>query len=324
MAISRKVKVKLLTTMLKIRRFEETIVKRYPEQKMRTPVHLYIGQEAVAAAVCSHLKKSDFLFSTHRNHGHYIAKGADMRLLMAELYGKVTGCAKGKAGSMHPVSPEFGIPGTSAIVGGAISLAVGVGLALKLKKEGKVSVAFFGDGAVDEGSFFESLNFAALKKLPVVFVCENNFYATNSPLLTRQSLDNIADKAKVFGVPGIRVDGNDVLRMYPLAKKAIERARKGLGPTLIECRTYRFKGHVGPECDHEKGCRPRFELEKWIKKCPLTQYTSKLLKDKLLSQKRYQLLVSQVDKEIEKALVFAQESPYPQRSDAFSNVYYPG
>ncbi len=319
--MTKKVKIHLLSTMLKIRRFEEKIIDVYPAQDMKTPVHLYIGEESIAAGVCSNLKKDDYIFSTHRNHGHCIAKNIDIKYLMAELYGKVTGCSKGKGGSMHPVAPECGILGTSAIVGGGIPLAVGTALATQLNKDGRVSVAFFGDGAADEGTFHESLNFASLKKLPVVFVCENNFYATNSHILARQPHDNIAKRAEGYNIQGIQVDGNDVLVVYEIAKEAIQKARSGGGPTFIECKTYRWKGHVGPECDYEKGCRPKEELEEWMTVCPIDKYENYLEKDRVITDIEYKAIVKQIDEEIESALRFGKESPFPDERELFEDVY---
>jgi acetoin:2,6-dichlorophenolindophenol oxidoreductase subunit alpha len=224
---------KLFTTMLTIRTVEERVAALYPEQEIKCPVHLCTGQEAVAAGVCIHLAKDDTIFSTHRSHGHCIAKGMELKPLIAELYGKTTGCARGKGGSMHLVDPERGIPGTTAIVGGCIPLAVGAALSAVLQKKAAVSAAFFGDGAVDEGAFAESLNFAALRKLPVVFVCENNNYATNSPRSARQPDVPIAERAAAYGMPGVAGDGNDVLEVYRLAEKAARRARRGEGEMLL-------------------------------------------------------------------------------------------
>lgn len=308
--------------MLKIRRFEERIIDLYPEQQMRTPVHLYIGQEAIAAGVCADLKQEDYIFSTHRNHGHFIAKGIDLKPFMAELYGKESGCSRGKGGSMHIVAKEYGIFGASAIVAGSLALAVGAALACKMKKEKRVTVAFFGDGAVDEGTFHEGLNFAALKKLPVIFVCENNFYATNSHQSARQSQDNIAKRAESYGMLGAQVDGSDVLKVYDWAKEAIDKARTGFGPSLIECRTYRFRAHVGPECDYEKGCRPKEELEEWMEKCPVQTYKNHLLKHKIISESEIADMVEEIDAQIDAAVEFAKTSPFPDTSEIFQDVYY--
>jgi TPP-dependent pyruvate/acetoin dehydrogenase alpha subunit len=308
--------------MLKIRLFEEKIVELYPEQEMKTPVHLCLGQEAIAAGVCAHLHPGDHIFSTHRNHGHCLAKGMDMNLLMAEIYGKRTGCSKGKGGSMHPVAPEVGILGTTSIVGGCIALATGTALASKMRHDNRVSVTFFGDGAVDEGIFHESLNFAALKQLPVVYVCENNFYACNSPLAARQPHDNIALRAQGYDIPSIQVHGNDVQAVWQAALEAISRARAGHGPTLLECRTYRWKGHVGPECDWERGCRPKEELEAWMARCPVEAYQEHLLAERIISNSELQALIQRINDEINAAVQFGKESPFPEKSDLFEDVFF--
>lgn len=307
--------------MLKIRRFEEKIVELYPAQDMRTPVHLYIGQEAIATGVCLNLRKDDYIFSNHRGHGHCIAKGMDLKPMMAEFYGRKTGCCKGKGGSMHIVDPENGILGTSAIVGGGLPLAVGAALASVMKENGRISVAFFGDGAVDEGSFHESLNFASLKKLPVLFVCENNFYATSSHQSVRQPSDDIAQLAEGYRIPGVSIDGNDVITVFKTAQKAVKLARSGKGPTLIECKTYRWKGHVGPDCDVEKGCRPKEELEQWIKRCPVKWFKELLLNENLMSESEMSQVAKLVDEEIEEAVVFAKNSPFPEERELLEDVY---
>jgi pyruvate dehydrogenase E1 component alpha subunit len=313
---------KLYEMMLRIRRFEEKVIEVYPLQDMKTPVHLYIGEEAIAAGVCINLRKDDYVFTSHRSHGHCIAKGVDMRMLMAEFYGRKTGCCKGKGGSMHPCDPENGIPGTTAIVGGSIPIAVGTALASVMKDEDRVSVAFFGDGAVDQGTFHESMNFASLKKLPVIFLCENNFYATNSPQSARQPHDNIAMRAKGYAMPGIQIDGNDMIAVYETAKEAIDRARAGGGPTLIECRTYRWKGHVGPDCDVEKGCRPRDEHDLWLKKCPVEKTRKYLLENKIMTDKEMGKLLDKINIEVNEALEFGRSSPFPDPKELYEDVYY--
>lgn len=311
-------------TMLRIRRFEEKLIELYPEQEIKTPVHLYIGEEAIATGVCANLKKEDYIFSTHRCHGHYIAKGGDLKALMAELYGKRTGCSKGKGGSMHLVAPEVGILGTSSIVGGITPLAVGAALASTMQENGRVAVAFLGDGGVDEGSFHESLNFASLKKLPALFICENNFYATNSPQRARQSADNIAEKAESYTMPGVRVDGNDVKAVFKAARDAIERARKGEGPTLIECRTYRWMAHVGPNYDFESGARSKEELDEWMKKCPIRRYEEFLLSQNIISTSEITQITQHVDKEIEEAVIFGKDSPFPDETELLDDLFSGG
>ncbi len=311
----------LYASMLRIRLFEERIVDLYPAQEMKCPVHLCIGQEAIAAGVALNLRKDDYLFSNHRGHGHYLAKGGAMRELMAEFYGRTTGCSRGKGGSMHIVDVEAGILGTSAIVGGGIPMGVGAALASVMRGDGRVSVVFFGDGGYDEGVFFESFNFAALKKLPVVLVCENNLYATNSHQSARQPLCRIADSARAFGAPGICVDGNDAAAVYRAAGEAVERARAGEGPTLIEARTYRWKGHVGPETDFEKGCRPEEELQEWIERCPVRNLRNTLMDNGLLTGEEEDRIRAEITEEIDDALRFALESPLPNVEELYSDLY---
>lgn len=216
----------LYVAMLRMRRIEEKIAELLSgEPEIICPVHLYIGQEAVAAGVCAHLRKEDYVFSTHRSHGHYLAKGGDIRALVAELYGRVTGCSRGRGGSMHVASPNIGLPGSSAIVAGTIPLAIGAALAFSIRKQDNVAVAFFGDGATNEGAFYESLNFASLKKLPVIFVCENNAYSTHMPVSECLADTRIYRKADAFNMPGTRVDGNNVMDVLRAAGKAITDAR---------------------------------------------------------------------------------------------------
>ncbi len=317
----RELLLRLYHTMLKIRMFEEKIIEVYPVQDMRCPVHLYIGQEAVAAGVCVNLNKEDYIFSTHRNHGHCIAKGSDFRLMMAEFYGKKTGYCKGKGGSMHMVDPENGILGTSAIVGGGIPIAVGTALASTLMRDGRVSVAFFGDGASEEGTFFESLNFAVLKRLPVVFVCENNFYATNSPISQRQPDPDIVKRVEGYGMPCVQVDGNNVLSVYEEAKKAVERARAGRGPSFIECRTYRWRGHVGPEEDFEKGCRPKEELDEWMKRCPLKNFEDFIVNNRCITREGIEKMKEELAVELDDAIAYGRSAPEPREEEVFDDVY---
>jgi pyruvate dehydrogenase E1 component alpha subunit len=314
--------IDLYRMMLLIRRFEEIIIDVYPIQDMKTPVHLYIGQEAIATGVCANLTKEDYVFTTHRSHGHCLAKGVDPKVLYAEFYGRTTGCCKGKGGSMHPASAEYGIPGTTAIVGGGIPIAVGTSLASKMKGENRVSVAFFGDGATDEGVFHESLNFASLKKLPVIFVCENNFYSVNSPLSARQPHDNISRKAESYDIPGIQLDGNDVMAIYAAAKKAVQRVNNNEGPIFIECRTYRWKQHVGPDCDYEKGCRPKEELFGWMENCPIEKCKAILLEQKMIDETELLKIREKIDFDLESDLKYAKESPLPDAKELYNDVYF--
>ncbi|MDP8229919.1 MAG: thiamine pyrophosphate-dependent dehydrogenase E1 component subunit alpha [Candidatus Gorgyraea atricola] len=319
--IDRKTFIWLFETMLKIRMVEEKIIELYPDQEIKCPVHLCIGQEAIAAGVCANLKKTDYVFSNHRGHGHYIANGGDLNEFMAELYGRVTGCSKGKGGSMHLADTKNGFMGSSAIVGGGIPIAVGAAMGSVMQEQKRISVVFFGDGATDEGTFNESLNFAALKKLPVVFVCENNFYATNSPASARQALDNIYKKGLPYGIPGIKIDGNDVGEVFEAARVAVERAKNNKGPSLLECRTYRWKGHVGPDCDFETGCRPRGELDRWLKKCPIERFRKSILKEGILSIRDIGDIKESLGREIEKAVSFAKSSSFPKKEGLLEDVY---
>jgi len=319
--IPKKSLVELYTTMLKIRMFEEKIVELYPAQEMKCPVHLCIGQEAIAAGVCKALKDNDYIFSNHRGHGHCLAKGMSMKSMMAELYGRVTGCSGGKGGSMHLIDSARGILGTSAIVGGGIPMGVGSALASRIKGDHKVTVIFFGDGAFDEGVFYESINFASLKKLPVVFVCENNFYATNSPQPARQSACEIAHSAAAFGAPGICLDGNNVVDVYNVATEAVLLARSGGGPSLIEAKTYRWKGHVGPEVDFEKSPRTKEELLQWIEKCPVKNFEKALRKAGLITDAEVDAIPQVILAELEEAVSFALKSPYPEPSDLYTDLY---
>ena len=308
-------------TMLRIRRVEEKIAELYPEQEMRCPVHLYIGQEAIATGVCANLQRDDYVLGTYRGHGIYLAKGGDLKAMLAELYGKRTGCAKGKGGSMHLVAPEVGFLGTSALVGGCIPLAVGTALGSVMQRNNNVAVVFFGDAATEEGVFHESLNFASLKKLPVIFVCENNFYAVHSHLFARQASDNIYKRAEAHNMPGVRVNGNDVIAVFEAAQEAIKRARTGEGPTLIECRTYRWREHVGPYFDYDLGYRSKEELDEWIERCPLKTYAEFLLNHHIMSQLEMNQIAKQIDDEIEEAVQFAKSSPFPDASELTADVY---
>ena len=300
----------LLDTMTYLRCFEEKIVEVYGRQDMKTPVHLYVGQEAIATGVGANLEKKDYLVTTHRSHAHCLVKGADPERLYAEFYGRVTGCCKGMGGSMHPAFPELGITGTSAIVGGGIPHGVGTALASKLRGEDRISAVFFGDGASEEGSFHESLNFAALKQLPVLFVCENNGYATVSPLKSRQPNPNVSDRARGYGIRAEQVDGNDVKAVYEAARDAVEYVRAGNGPTFLEAMTYRWKGHVGPEEDWTRGGRPKEELDEWKKRCPIERTLNELLADGF-SREEYDHRVAEIKAELEIAVENARKAPMP-------------
>lgn len=293
----------------------------YPEQEMRCPTHLSIGQEAVAVGVCANLRKDDYVFSFHRCHAHYLAKGGELKRLIAELYGKKTGCAGGVGGSMHLVAPDVGFMGASSIVAGTIPIAMGTALATVMQGSDRVSVAFFGDAGVEEGLFHETLNFASLRSLPVVFVCENNLYATHSHLLSRQVADNIFERGESHRVQGKCIDGNDVLDIYQTAKEAVDHCRRGQGPYLIECKTYRWREHVGPYYDYDLGYRSKEELEKWMAKCPISVYEKTLLENSILTQKDVERTAKEVREEVEEAVNFAKESPFPDEAELLEYMY---
>ncbi|MEM3760191.1 MAG: thiamine pyrophosphate-dependent dehydrogenase E1 component subunit alpha, partial [Candidatus Bathyarchaeia archaeon] len=271
--------------MLEIRFFEEKVFDLYAQNLVPGTIHLYAGEEAVAVGVCSALRKDDYITSTHRGHGHCIAKGADLKRTMAEILGKKSGYCKGKGGSMHIADFSIGMLGATAVVGAGIPIAVGAALSIKLRKTSQVVACFFGEGASNQGTFHEGINMASVWRLPVIFVCENNLYAMGTRQSRVMNIENIADRAIAYGIPGVVVDGNDVLAVYEATVKAVERARNGEGPTLIECKTYRHKGHsrVDPA-----RYRPKAEVEEWLAKDPIKRFREKLLQTKALTEAEIQ------------------------------------
>ncbi len=307
--------------MVRIRLFEEVVAGLVEERKVQTPCHLYIGQEAVAVGVCARLNRDDFVYSTHRSHGHYLAKGGDLNALMAEIFCRSNGCSFGYGGSMHICDPGRGLPGSSAIVGGTIPAAVGTAFAFDYEKNGGVAVAFFGDGAATEGVLYESLNFAMLKKLPAVFICENNFYSTHMHITKIQSNTGIAKRAESFGIPASTIDGNNIVEVYRAAGEAVERARGGGGPSFIECLTYRWRGHVGPNWDIEKGIREKKEVDWWIGNCAIERLRDLLDREGILKSGEKEKIRLVIEKEIDEALVFAQEGPFPDPAGMNGRVF---
>lgn len=305
--------------MLLIRGAEQRIGELVSEGAIKTPCHLSIGQEAIPAGVCAALQQDDSLWGGHRSHGHYLAKGGDLRAMMAEIFGKATGCARGRGGSMHLVDPAQGIFGTVPLVGATIPLAVGAALSAKLRGTQQIAAAFFGDGATDEGHFHESLNLAALYRLPVLFVCENNLYSTHLTLMERRVKDNIAESAAFHGLSGAVVDGNDVAAVYHAAQQAVHRARSGEGPTLLECRTYRWRGHVGPAADLDVGTDRRRELDEWQRRDPIAQCRG-VLSARGLSSEVLAWIEAEVQEEINEAVSFARQSPAPDESELLHHV----
>lgn len=316
------VRQRLLFEMLRIRLVEEAIAARYGEQEMRCPVHLSIGQEAVAVGVAAALEAEDRVMSTHRAHAHYLAKGGDLRAMLAELYGKRTGCSAGKGGSMHLVDLRVHMLGSTPIVGSSLPVAVGTAFGAWLADEPRVTVAFFGEGATEEGTFPESLDFAALKALPVVFVCENNLYSVYSPLGVRQAPDR--DRlalARAHGVPAAAADGNDVEAVYARAAEAVRRARSGKGPTYLEFATYRWREHCGPHYDNQLGYRTEAEFRAWQARCPIATYQAHLLRSRVLRRADIVRAGAAMRREIEDAFAFAQASPFPTDRDLLTDVY---
>ena len=315
---------KLYRTMVRIRYCEESLVEPILKGEVRCPVHLYSGEEAIAAGVCFSLKRKDYIFSTHRSHGHYLAKGGDMPALIAEVYGKESGCSRGRGGSMHIADPKNGMMGSAPIVGGTIPLAVGTALASSIRKDKRVTVSFFGDGATGEGVLYESLNFAALKKLPIVFACENNLYSTHLPIRECRVDDNISTIGKPFCIKSFRADGNNVLKVYEIAKKAVDICRKNQGPVFLEFVTYRLRGHVGPD-DNIQGTntdiRPKEEVAVWRKKDPVKKFERFLVKNKILSKTDMENIKKQAEKEVQKAHAFALKSPYPKKGEVTKYVF---
>ncbi len=303
-------------SLFRIRRVEEEMARIYPSDKIRSPMHLSIGQEAVAVGVCEALRQDDFVFGTYRGHATYLAKGGDLKKMVAELYGKVGGGAKGKGGSMHLVDVEHGVMGTSAVVGTTIANAVGYAYAMKYRHKDSIVACFFGDGAVDEGVFYESLNFAALKNLPIIFICENNSYAIHSHQLTRQPTDNIVERAISCGVASSKIENNDIFQIYKSVRDAAEKIRgRNSGPVLFECMTYRWREHVGPNEDYGLGYRSSQEAKKWIEMDQLA-----LMAGKIQEQERL-LIEKEVTEEIQQAIQFAEESPFPDELELFTDIF---
>ena len=315
MEISYQTLSRLYAALYKIRKAEETIAEIYPTDKVKSPVHLSIGQESVAVGVCDALSQQDVVFGTYRSHAMYIAKQGDLNRMFAELYGKDTGCARGKGGSMHLVDIDRGVMGTSAVVGTTISNAVGYAYAIKLRKEKRIVVSFFGDGAVEEGTFHESLNFAVLKKLPILFVCENNLYAIHSHQASRQAMSSIYEWVRSYGIESVRIEDNDLIDIYKTTCAYRDQILAGDGPYFMECMTYRWREHVGPGLDFDLGYRTADESQLW-------QDTDQLLKlEAQISDKDREEIHFQIKKEIEEAVEFAEASPFPDTSELYTHVF---
>ena len=306
---------RLYRSMYLIRRVEEEIIRLYPTDKIKSPVHLSIGQEAVSAAVCDHLDKSDVLFGTYRGHALYLAKGGDVPRMMAELYGKVDGCARGKAGSMHLVDPSVNMMGTSAVVATGISNAVGAALALKMQKSKAIVVCFFGEGATDEGAWHESMNFASLKKVPILFVCENNFYAIYSHVKDRLAGPGLQVRSQAYGIPAELVEDHEPMKLHERAGAAVAAVRRGEGPRFLECMTYRWRDHVGPGEDRVHKYRPDEELNAKIEGDNL-----RIVGDLLPEDQRKSIEATE-EKRVADAIAFAEASTFPEDQEVYDHVF---
>jgi len=310
--------LQMYVTMNKIRTFENRVAELFADGKIPGFVHLYVGEEAVATGVCMNLTDNDYITSTHRGHGHLIAKGGDIKQMMAELFGKKTGYCKGKGGSMHIADLDLGIMGANGIVGGGPPLASGAALACQYLGNDNVAICFFGDGAANQGTTHEAMNLATCWKLPVVFVNENNMYGISSCTLNSMCVPNIADRAAAYDMPGVVVDGNDVIAVHEAAAEAIARAREGKGPSLIECKTYRHRGHFeGDACTY----RDEAELEEWKEKDPIPRLERKLKEIELLTDAKIEEIRSTLQNDLAAAEKFAEESPLPDVSELTEDVY---
>jgi TPP-dependent pyruvate/acetoin dehydrogenase alpha subunit len=306
---------RLYRSVYRIRRVEEEIARVYPSDKIKSPVHLSIGQEAVSVGVCEALRPDDIVFGTYRSHAYYLAHGGDLKSMMAELYGKAAGCAKGKGGSMHLVDVANGVMGASAVVGTTIANAVGYAYALKLQKKDSVVVSFFGDGATDEGVFHESLNFAALKQLPLLLICENNFYAIHTHLLRRHKAANLCERVRAYGISVERVDDNDILKIHQQAEAAVSELRgRQAGPFFLECLTYRWKEHVGPNDDFHLGYRSYEEAHPWVERDQVARLAA------LITPEDRRRIEAAVEEEIQTAMAFAEHEPFPDARELLTDV----
>lgn len=312
----------LFYQMLRIRRIEEAVESKYHQDQMKTPIHLVIGQEAASVGACSALKKSDILYCGHRTHGAYLAKGGDLKGMLSEFFCRLNGCAGSRGGSMHLMDKSVGMAGSSAIVAGAVPIATGAALSIQMKGEEHVSCVFLGDAATEEGAVWESLNFAALKKLPMVYFCENNFFSVCTPLEERQPNGvEIYKKAAAFGLHSVQVDGSNVLAVHQAVAAAVARARSGEGPSFIEAQVYRWRGHGGAGDDSSSGYRDPAEVADWQQHCPVDGYADLLLGEKLLSVQQREVMEQQINDEINAAFQHAESSPNPTEKDLYTHAY---
>jgi pyruvate dehydrogenase E1 component alpha subunit len=314
--------IKMYEQMLTIRHFEEKAIELFEHNLIRGNIHPCIGQEAVSVGACTPLRRDDYMVNTHRGHGNCIAKGADLKLMMAELFGKSTGYCKGKGGSMHIADFQGGNLGANGIVGGGLPIAAGAGISIQNRGTDQVAVCFFGDGATNQGTFHESLNLSALWKLPVIFVCENNLYGLSTPVRESISVVKISDRAMAYGIPGVSLDGNDIIAVYTAMKEAVERARAGEGPTLLDCITYRFFGHFTGDPGKGITYRSKEEMNQWLERCPIKRFKKRLIKEKRITEKMVKTIEANVTASIEAAVQFAKESPMPLPEEALQDLFH--
>lgn len=318
MELDRDLLLGLYSTMVKIRTFEMKAAELFASSLIPGFVHLYAGEEAIATGVCAHLSASDYIASTHRGHGHLIAKGGNLNRMMAELFAKRTGYCKGKGGSMHIADVSIGILGANGIVGASLPIATGAGLACKLKGEGAISVCFFGDGASNRGTFHESLNLASAWELPVVYVCENNYYAISSCQRVAMAIQDIAERATGYGIPGVSVDGNDVLAVFEAAGEAVKRARTGNGASLLVANTWRHRGHFEGEPELY---RDQEEHKLWLAKDPIPRFETQLIERGIATTEDLRAIDRNWQDEVRQAVLFAEESPDPAPDELYQDVY---
>lgn len=312
---------RLYYDMLRIRLIEEAIAERYADQEMRCPVHLSIGQEAISVGVCSALRLDDKIVSNHRAHAHYLAKGGDLRQMLAEFYGKAAGCCGGRGGSMHIFDDAAGVLLSLPIVASSIPIGVGAALGLRQGSSDQVVAVFFGDGAIEEGVWHESANFAALRKLPVIFVCENNLFSVYTRIDDRQPKRPLTDLAIAHGIPSAHGDGNNALDVYRMSAEAVARARRGDGPSFLLFDTYRWREHCGPNYDNDIGYRTETEFLDWKKRCPVATFRRRLITNGTLSTSEDASMTRQIESEIDAAIAFAKAAPFPTSTTAGSGIY---
>lgn len=310
--------ISLYKVMLKIRFFEEKMIELFRKGELPGWLHTYIGQEAVAAGVCLNLTEKDYITSTHRGHGHFIAKGGQLRKIASELFAKQTGCCKGRGGSMHIADTSIGMLSANGIVGGGIPIATGAAFGCDFLKEDRIVVTFFGDGASDEGVFHESLNLASIWNLPIIYLCENNLYAMSNPMKNHMKIENIADRAKAYGIPGIIIDGMDAVKVYEEMNKIVSDVRKDRGPVLVEAKTYRFCGHADGDVE---AYRTPEEVCQWSEKDPILSIESKLIKEGFLKESQFAAAKEEIKTEIEDAVEFARKSPEPKKEESMDYIF---